>query len=172
MSDWSLRLARPWDAGAMTQVETDAARLFASEPSLAGITMPPARPPEAYAALIAERHCLVAVADTKVIGLAACRPCGRELHLHELSVASAYQGRGVGTRLLHAVAVDARNAGFRAVTLNTFRDIAWNAPFYARHGFVEIGDIAAHPRLQAALEAAVAAGLPRERRCAMIRFLD
>jgi len=40
-----------------------------------------------------------------------------------------------GTILLEYVCAWAKNNGFGAVTLTTFRDVAWNAPFYAKHGF-------------------------------------
>jgi GNAT superfamily N-acetyltransferase len=92
--------------------------------------------------------------------------------LNEISVAREHQGQGIGAGLLEALAVDARNSGFSAITLNTYRDIAWNAPFYARHSFVEVENFEGRPHLAQSLEAAVELGLPRDRRCAMIRFLD
>lgn len=170
--DWSLRLARSEDAPKFAEVEEDAARLFGSEASLADIAMPPARSAEQYRAIIDQRQSLSATCDDEVVGFAAARPAGRELHLHELSVALAFQRRGIGATLLRALKIDARNAGFGAITLHTFRDVAWNAPFYARYGFVEVEQVRDHPRLAAGLEAAVAAGLPRDRRCAMICTLD
>ena len=33
------------------------------------------------------------------------------------------------------------------MTLTTFRDVAWNGPFYSRIGFAEVEDLEAHPRL-------------------------
>jgi N-acetylglutamate synthase-like GNAT family acetyltransferase len=167
MSPPDIRRAKVKDAQAFHRVEEDAAALLRTEPSLAGITIPPSRSRAQYEEIIRQGHSLVAVTDRVVVGIAAARPFGRELHLHELSVASAAQRRGVGTALLIALIDRARAAGFDAVTLNTFRDIPWNAPFYARHGFQEVENVGLHARLSAALEAAVAAGLPRERRCAM-----
>ncbi|RIV85064.1 GNAT family N-acetyltransferase [Aurantiacibacter zhengii] len=166
--EWSLRLARPGDAEQFSEVEEDAARLLAEEPSLAGIAMPPSRSAAEYRAIIAQRQSLSATFDENVIGFAAARPAGRELHLHELSVARAFQRRRIGSTLLRALKIDAANAGFAAITLHTFRDIAWNAPFYAGHGFTVVEDVADHARLSAGLEAAIEAGLPGERRCAMI----
>ena len=171
-ADWSLRLAQEADAPQFAEVEEDAATLLAEEAALAGIPIPPSRTPAQYAAIIRQRHSLSAVAGQRVIGFAAARPVRRELHLHEVSVARDFQRRGIATLLLRAMAVDARNSGFAAITLNTFRDVAWNAPFYERLGFVEVDDPSARPHLAAAMDAAAAAGLPRERRCAMIRFLD
>ncbi|RDC60513.1 4-(cytidine 5'-diphospho)-2-C-methyl-D-erythritol kinase [Alteripontixanthobacter maritimus] len=170
-ADWRIRLARPDDAQAFHDVEADAGGLLEQHPSLAQITLPSPRSSQEYAAMIDKGHSLAAVSEDAVIGFVATRPFGRELHIHELSVRRSFQRRGIGATLLGALAIDAHNAGFAALTLNTFRDIPWNAPFYARQGFEIIGDIEAHPRLAHALEKAVAARLPRENRCAMIRFL-
>ena len=172
MSDFSIRLARPEDAEAFHAVEDDAARLLANEPSLAGIPVPPSRSAEEYRGMIAQRHCLSAVNGDAVVGFAATRRHSRELHLHELSVASAFQRKRIGATLLNALKIDARNSGIRAITLHTYRDIPWNAPFYARHGFEIIQDLDAYPRLAAGQKAAFEFGLPTERRCAMIAFLD
>lgn len=122
--------------------------------------------------MIRAGHSLSATVNEAVVGFAASRAYGRELHLHEMSVARAFQGRRIGTTLLKALQIDARNSGLRAITLNTFRDVPWNAPFYARHGFVIVEDLDAHPRLAESLVRAEAVGLPVERRCAMINFLD
>lgn len=172
MSDWSLRLARPEDAEGFHAVEEDAAQVLTNEPSLAGIPVPPSRSAQEYRAIIQQRHSLTAISADRVIGFAATRRHARELHLHELSVATAFQRRGIGATLLGALKIDARNAGIRAITLHTYRDIAWNAPFYARRGFEIVADLTAYPRLAAGHAAAVEFGLPAERRCAMIAFLD
>ena len=95
----------------------------------------------------------------EVIGFAAAAPSGRELHLRELGVARLWQRRRIGATLLEALAIDARNSGFKAIALTTWRDIAWNAPFYAAHGFVEIAN--ENPEQTLAPD-----------RCAMVRLLD
>ena len=164
---WSLRLARSEDAGAFHRVEEDAADLLRSAPELANTAIPPSRSEQEYARLIRRGHCLSAIAGDEIIGFAAAAPKGRELHLHELSVTRSWQRRRVGATLLEALAIDARNSGFRAITLTTFRDLAWNAPFYAAHGFVEVangdGENDSGP---------VEDGAPDLPRCAMIRLLD
>lgn len=143
MNGFSIRLARPEDAEGYRAVEDDAAQLLANEPSLVGIPVPPSRSAEEYRGMIAQRHCLTAVSGEAVVGFAATRRIGRELHLHEISVATAFQRQRIGTTLLRALKIDARNAGVQAITLHTYRDIPWNAPFYARHGFEIIQDLAA-----------------------------
>ena len=56
-------------------------------------------------------------------------------HLDELDVLPAYGRKGLGSALLDAVCTRAEQAEYPAVTLTTFRDIPWNAPFYWRRGF-------------------------------------
>lgn len=53
------------------------------------------------------------------------------------------------------------------MTLTTFRDVPWNAPFYARRGFELLDDTTIGERLQTILEKEAGHGLPRARRCAM-----
>ncbi len=171
MNGFSIRLARVDDAQSFHDVEEDAATLLAEEPTLAGVPVPPSTPAADYRAMIARGQCLTATVEHDVVGFAAAGRAGRELHLNELSVARKHQGRGIGSTLLRALTIDARNCGIRAITLNTYRDIAWNAPFYEEHGFIEVQNLMEYPHLAQSLENAVALGLPRERRCAMILFL-
>ena len=172
MTDWRIRLARPEDAESFHRVEDDAAALLRDAPELAGLPIPPTASARDHARTIARGRSLAATQEDTVIGFAAASPMRRALHLDELSVARTHQRRGIGATLLEALAVDARNSGFRAITLTTFRAIAWNAPFYARHGFVTVENLEEHPHLEQSLRDAEALGIPREQRVAMIRFLD
>jgi len=47
----------------------------------------------------------------------------------------AHGRRGLGRALLEAVLGWAGDAGYHGVTLTTFRDVSWNAPYYERMGF-------------------------------------
>ena len=58
-------------------------------------------------------------------------------HLEQLSVLPSYGRRGIGRRLVQAALSEARNRGHRTITLRTYRDVPWNAPFYASCGFTE-----------------------------------
>jgi GNAT superfamily N-acetyltransferase len=64
--------------------------------------------------------------------------CG-EPHLEELAVLPGAGRRGLGRALVEGVCVWAEDAGYRSVTLCTFRDVPWNGPFYLSAGFVELG---------------------------------
>ena len=172
MNDFSIRLARAGDADALPAIELAAGKLFETVEGLAGVAGMNAIPADEQRRLIRKGHSLVAEADGRIVGFLSTEPFRRELHIREFSVHPDHQGQGIGAVLLRAVAIDARNSGFSAITLTTFADVPWNGPFYARHGFEAVTDFDAHPRLNAAIEQEVQDGLPRERRIAMILFLD
>ena len=167
--DWSLRLARPADAESMPEIERAAAVAFAGE---AGIDPARTRSTTEFARLIRKGHCLSAFAGEAMAGFLVAEPFRRELHVWEMDVHPAFQRRGIGAGLVRAAQIDARNAGFKALTLTTFRDLVWNAPFYARLGFEEVTALDAHLRLAGELANEADDGLPIKRRCAMICFLD
>ena len=62
-------------------------------------------------------------------------------HLWQLAVDPPSTRRGIGTALVTAVCAWARHHGYGAVTLTTYRDVAWNRPFYAALGFGVIDDL-------------------------------
>lgn len=167
--NWSLRLARPDDAAAMPDIERAAAAAFAGKPS---VDLSRTRSQADYARLIRKGHSLVAHVGEAMAGFLVAEPFRRELHIWEMDVTPAFQRRGIGAGLVRAAQIDARNTGFKALTLTTFRDLAWNAPFYARLGFEEVTALDAHIRLAGELAVEVDSGLPADRRCAMICFLD
>jgi GNAT superfamily N-acetyltransferase len=103
----------------------------------------------------------------RLIGFATCEAFEHELHLWELAVRLDAQGKGAGRALIAAVVDEARARGLPAVTLTTFRDIPWNAPFYARCGFVELSDGEWGPFLTLVREKEVEIGLDVANRCAM-----
>ena len=59
-------------------------------------------------------------------------------HLEQLSVHPRAQRRGLGRTLLRAVFGIVRDRGLERVTLTTYADVPWNAPFYARLGFTVV----------------------------------
>ena len=88
-------------------------------------------------------------------------------HVEQVSVDPARRGERRGAELIDALAGWARTQGFAELTLTTFRDVPWNAPYYARLGFAELH--APGPELCEAI-AAEARALPvRAPRVAMVR---
>lgn len=169
---WSLRLARPADAVGMPAIERAAAELFTHGEGVEGFDPDDTWEVPDLERLIRKGHSLVAHVGEALAGFLLAQPFGRELHIWEMDVLPAFGRRGIGAGLVRAAQIDARNTGFRALTLTTFRDLPWNAPFYARLGFEEVTALDAHPRLAGELANEVDDGLPADRRCAMICFLD
>jgi len=60
-----------------------------------------------------------------------------EAYLEQLSVLPEHGRRGHGRALVDSAKREARNRGHRRLTLRTFAEVPWNAPFYASCGFVE-----------------------------------
>lgn len=162
-----IRPARAEDASLLPAIERSAGELFRSLPALAWIASDQVEPAEAYLPLIARGTVWVAEDDdvSGLVGLSKCEVFGGELHIWELAVRSGHQQRGVGRALLDAAVAFASVKGLAAVTLTTFRHVAWNAPFYARYGFVEIAQEATNARLSQAVRLEERRGLPN--RCAM-----
>jgi GNAT superfamily N-acetyltransferase len=165
-------LARPADAAGMPAIERAAAELFSHGLGVEGFDPDDTWEVPDLERLIRKGHCLVAHVGETMAGFLVAQPFSRELHIWEMDVHPAFQRRGIGAGLVRAAQIDARNTGFKALTLTTFRDLAWNAPFYARLGFEEVTALDAHPRLAGELANEADDGLPPERRCAMICFLD
>ncbi len=163
---WTLRLARPGDADALPAIERSAGKMFASLPDFAWVADHEPIPAETHRRHIARGHCLVACAGDAPVGFLASEPFGRELHIREMSVVPEWQGRGIGAALVRACMIDARNAGFLALTLTTFREVPWNAPFYRRLGFADV-DPASHDRLAQVLADETEGGFSPESRVAM-----
>jgi GNAT superfamily N-acetyltransferase len=93
------------------------------------------------------------------------------VHIEQVSVDPAHARQAIGAALIDHAAELAAAAGRRALTLTTFRDIPWNAPYYARLGFAELPEAEWGPQLRAlvALERHV---IPSDApRVAMIRTL-
>lgn len=124
-------------------------------------------PPEFYIPFQTDGLVLVAADEGALVGFAACQACADALHLWELAVRHDAQGRGIGRALLDEVAALARSHALPAVTLSTFRDIPWNAPFYARRGFVELALDELNARLRIVRDREASLGLDVASRCAM-----
>lgn len=77
---------------------------------------------------------------SEAVGFAICQPQeeGNFLHLLEMDVHPEHGAQGLGTLLLRHVIEYARQECIQGVTLTTFSDMKWNAPFYSKNGFVPI----------------------------------
>jgi GNAT superfamily N-acetyltransferase len=105
------------------------------------IPMDPAELSRAAAVFVAGRPPVGFVQVEEIDGLA---------YIVELAVIPRWMRQGIGSALLERACEWARGRGYRAITLTTYADVPWNAPFYARRGFVEITEFG--PGVQAERE--------------------
>jgi GNAT superfamily N-acetyltransferase len=166
-----IRPPRPDELAALLEIERDAGRAF----STVGLPEIAEDDPGTVAALEAYRaagRAWVAVdANDRPIAYLVSDVVDGCAHVEQVSVAPGHARRGVGAALIEHLAEVARAEGRPALTLTTFRDVPWNAPYYERLGFESI-DPAAHCPQLAALVAHEAAHIPGDApRVAMRRAL-
>jgi GNAT superfamily N-acetyltransferase len=162
----SIRLAQAGDAAILPSIEASAGRLFRSLPELAWIADEPIGTAEDFLGAIAAGTVWLAEdRSAGVVGELRGEVFGDALHIVELAVAKDFQRLGLGRRLIDVAAGWAQARGLKAITLTTFRHVAWNAPFYARYGFIELSPTELDERLRATVRAEESRGLPN--RCAM-----
>jgi GNAT superfamily N-acetyltransferase len=163
-----IRLAEAADAPLLPAVERSAGEAFRAIDDLAWVADTADLSVEGYAALIAAGAAWVATDQAgTVVGFLCGEVFDDELHIWELAVNHASQRAGLGKRLLDTATSWAAGNGARHLTLTTFREVAWNEPFYQRAGFRTLPDHELGPRLADTLRREIANGLPGERRCAM-----
>jgi GNAT superfamily N-acetyltransferase len=110
----------------------------------------------------------VARTAERPVGFALVERLGRgHAHLEEVDVHPEHGRRGIGAALVRAVCAWARRSGQRQLTLTTFRDVAWNMPFYTRLGFEAVPPGALPAALAALLRDEAARGLDPARRVVM-----
>ncbi|GAA1478805.1 GNAT family N-acetyltransferase [Nocardioides aestuarii] len=82
------------------------------------------------------------VADDPPVGFVHVLLLDGAAHLEQLAVEPVLGRRGIGTALVEAACAEAGRRGHDAISLCTYADVPWNAPFYRRVGFEEVGDLA------------------------------
>ena len=115
---------------------------------LPDIPLDPADLARASAVFVAGRPPVGFVQIEEVDGLA---------YIVELAVIPKWMRQGIGTALLERACEWARTHDYPAIALTTYTDVPWNAPYYARRGFVEVTDFG--PGLQAERDAERRLGL-------------
>jgi N-acetylglutamate synthase len=80
----------------------------------------------------------VATDGSLVIGVALCAHDGRRGHIYHLAVDPAYQGRGLGRRLLDECLEGLRRAGLERAIIMVANDNPGGREFWKRYGWEEI----------------------------------
>lgn len=99
-------------------------------------------------AMAADGVLVLAACDMRLVGCVFGVPQGEALHLSKLAVDPAWQGRGIGRRLVEALTDHARTGGFTGVTLGVRLVLTENIRLFERMGFVATG-VTRHPGFSA-----------------------
>ena len=112
------------------------------------------------------RHGLLVRPDNRdqPVAFVMVRPVEARLYVEQIDVLPAVERRGIGAGLLAAVGARALAGGLQGLSLSTFREVPWNAPYYRRLGFVDLADEALTPGLQAIRREHIARGLDEDAR--------
>lgn len=129
-----IRFAQPTDADVIEQIKNDADRLLTDR--LKPEDWPAA--PSGNDRLKQPGFLLVIEApDGDAAGFAHVLEVDTVCHLEQLSVRAQYSRQGLDRKLLDASKEHAQERGYAQLSLRTYADVPWNAPFYERAGFVE-----------------------------------
>jgi len=106
------------------------------------------------------------------VGYLICEPVDGCLHIEQVSVHPDAARRGIGRALLAYAARRAREEDLSGLTLTTFTEVPWNAPYYTRLGFHPLDEAELTPGLRTIRAHEAELGLDRWPRVCMRRALD
>jgi GNAT superfamily N-acetyltransferase len=110
--------------------------------------------------------------DDRPVGYLLLDDVDGATHIEQVSVHPSLARRGLGRALIETAVQRARARGHRRVTLTTFTDVPWNAPYYRRLGFSVVPSDDQGPELRRLRAHEARIGLDRWPRVAMARLLD
>ncbi|MGW0658772.1 GNAT family N-acetyltransferase [Streptodolium elevatio] len=153
----------------LQDIEVAAGRCFldVGMPEIAGDEPLPLGELDAYR--VAGRAWVAVEEDARPGAYLIAKSVDGNLHVEQVSVHPDHARRGVGRALIDHAAEHAAGRGMPALTLTTFAEVPWNAPYYARLGFAVLGEADAGPELRAVRAEEAAHGLDRWPRVCMIR---
>ena len=167
-TDFSIRHAHLHELDQLPEIERRAGERFAQIAELVDAPADLTPLSELQAAHAERRVWVVAAPAGEIVGFAYAAVIDAHYHLEELDVLPEVGRRGLGAALVRAVRESAAAAGVRGVTLTTYRDVPWNAPFYRRLGFRELDPPELTPGLAAAVADEARRGLDPEQRVVMV----
>ena len=146
----SIRSAGPADVISLPAIEAAAGEAFRSigMPEVADDPLPDVQRLKRHASA---GRAWVATVDNQVVAYALAVLRDGSAHLEQVSVHPDHAGQRIGANLIDAVTSWARDRGDDRLTLTTFADVPWNAPYYRKLGFRALPDDALGPQLAAEL---------------------
>lgn len=166
---YSIRPGRHTEIDHLRQIERDAGQAFiaAGYPDVAAYE--PVHRDDLRDAITDGMLFVAADFADRPVGFLLCEEVDHTLYISELNVHPDHAGNRLAVSLIAAAEQLARDLTLSGLTLTTFRTVPWNAPYYARLGFVPMGVNEIGPDLQIMIARQKAAGLAVADRMAMWR---
>lgn len=138
-----IRPALAHEISDLSAIENQADEIYAVYPEFADLQDQTSVVPADAEHLPRNAIVFVAEADMKLVGFAFGHPIDDYFYLAQLSVIPKAQNKGIGTQLLEAIVTAARQQDLKGVTLFTYTNLPFNAPYYAARGFqtLEVCDV-------------------------------
>lgn len=135
MSGVDIRLANAGDIPMLAVLERAAGETF-REIGMPEIADDDPLPEDVLAAGVADGRLWVAAdAEASPVGYLLALRLGDVAHIEQVTVHPACARRGIGAHLIAACVAWTAEWDATSLTLTTFRDVPWNAPYYKRLGF-------------------------------------
>ncbi|MEM7663951.1 MAG: GNAT family N-acetyltransferase [Pseudomonadota bacterium] len=136
---YEVRFAEQLDIPALIAADRAASELFRPTGLIPDMgTIPESVPTDVLSQAIEDRMIIVVADDQGPVGFAMCQIRDELLYLDQVSVDPEHGRKGLGKVLMFHVFALAEDHKLSGVALSTFRDLAWNGPFYRKLGFREI----------------------------------
>jgi GNAT superfamily N-acetyltransferase len=163
---YGIGLASMGEIDALIAIDLAAGQMFAPTGLLSFDALGDHVPAGILADAIRASHVLVVRQGGAPAGFAMVSVREGSLYLDQISVDPAHGRKGLGRALIAGVIRMARQKKARRVTLSTFREVAWNGPYYKRLGFRELPEKRLMPWMKE-LESLQARSMDVSKRCFM-----
>jgi ribosomal protein S18 acetylase RimI-like enzyme len=132
---YKIRSARFEELTLLSSIELSAAKLFLDTPYSFLVNAAPLPLDFVQQRFKAGQVWVAVDPHDMVVGYAITQEVDATLYLQQIDVEPTYGCRGIGSALVDTIFVWAKLQGYPSVSLSTFQDIPWNAPFYLKLGF-------------------------------------
>jgi len=132
---FAVRAATVGDLAALPEIEQQAHTIAYGMAGLGAV----AELPPATVERLRHGPCWVALdRRARIVGFVLVGRVGHDAMIETLAILPEYSGSGLGRALIGAAIDWARQSGAAGMLVGAYRDIPWDAPFYARLGFGEV----------------------------------
>lgn len=171
-SNYKIRFARAEELPLLAQIERSAAVLFLNTPYAFLANDEPLALNFIQQRFQANQVWVALDSQNGVVGFAITREVDDTIYLQEVDVDPKHGRRGLGSALVETVCDWAQLQGYGKISLSTFRNLPWNAPFYSKLGFLIFDESKLTIGLQQIRLQELEAGLPISARVIMYRELQ